>query len=76
MEKLRQAKVLESVIDTEKKNIEGWEKLFEADEVVFSSKTKPQQMYLTGKKKDEVKNVILKSHKEFLAERVKEFEEL
>ena len=76
MKKLERAKVLESVINTEKRNIELWEKLFEADEVTLWSKTKPQQMYLTGKKKEEVKEIILKSHKEFLGENQKKFDEL
>ena len=76
MEKLQRARVLESVINAEKRNIEGWKKLFEADEIALSSKSKPQQMFLSGKKKDEVKDVILKHHLKFLAENEKKFEEL
>lgn len=76
MKTLERAKVLESLIRTEKMNIENWEKLFEADEVALYSKTKPQQMYLTGKKKDEVRDIILKHNKEFLAKNEKEFEAL
>ncbi|MET3505537.1 hypothetical protein [Halalkalibacter oceani] len=76
METLQRAKVLESIIRTERLNIKNWEELFKSDEITLSSATKPQKMYLIGEKKDEVRDVILQHHKEFLADKEREFEEL
>lgn len=76
MKVLQEANRLKTLIETEERNIKNWEELFEASEITFSSATKPQKMYLTGSKKEEVKEVIISENKEKLANYKKSFENL
>ncbi|WEG13984.1 hypothetical protein PU629_06345 [Pullulanibacillus sp. KACC 23026] len=67
---------LKSLIDGEERNIKGWEELFKAEEITITSATKPQNMYLTGDKKEKVKEIIISENKQRLAKYKHEFENL
>jgi hypothetical protein len=74
-ETLKEAKNLESLIKATEINIKGWEEIFEASEVQITSET-AKTMFLTNPRKDEVKNIIINSHKKKLAELKERFEKL
>ena len=76
MKAFEQAKKLKIFIEGEERNIKGWEQLFDAKEITLSSATNPQKMYLTGKRIEEVKEIITFEHRERLAKYKREFEEL
>lgn len=73
---LEKAKRLDSLIKVTEKNINGWENLFRADEVECFSKTKETPIYLTGKKKTMVRDLILSEHQKNLEKYKKEFDSL
>lgn len=75
-ETLEKAKRLESLIRITEHNMSCWEELFKADEIECSSKTKENPIYLTGKDKSMVRDLILSEHQKELEEHKKEFDSL
>ena len=75
-ETLEKAKRLESLISVTEHNISSWENLFRADEIECQSKTKEDPIYLTGKKKLMVRELLLSEHRANLEKYKKEFESL
>lgn len=76
LERLERANKLNVIIQQAEKNIEDIKKMFDAKEVAFSSETVSYKIHSNGKEKDELKEVLLKRHKDFLEEKRKEFENL
>ncbi|AOH54470.1 hypothetical protein ABE28_008905 [Peribacillus muralis] len=71
-----EASNLKVLIEAEERNIKGWMELFNSNEVALSSATKPQKMFLTGDKKEKVKEIIISENKKRLEEHRQRFESL
>ena len=66
---------LESCIKTAESNIEGWEKLKQAKEIIITSTGEPNK-YVTGKMKDKIIDILIQEQREFLEKKLSELESI
>lgn len=79
IEKLNRANNLMAVINTAKRNIENYKKLGESKEIRIASNDKPtgsKPIFITGSRKFQIIELLIKEQEDFLEANLSEFEKL